>query len=223
MSQLHPKATITRLANSAKGEPYKIETITGLAPSAANEQASQWWQSGGTLAMTVNIEGVEDSRYEREYLDTKRLPKAWPARVQPVSKRPVEEILKEPDEAIKKNRPKGAPVDTPTAEQKPTAIGPTLFNPPERPAKASGQPGPMVGLCWTCLGTAGSFDPESKRIDRTPAGRLDQLRCPECGRPMKGLRRSAIERRYLHAQHSKSVAEQGAHVHVGPQRRKKGQ
>lgn len=217
MSALHPKATITRLANSAKGEPYKIETITGLAPTAANEQASQWWQSGGTLAMTITIEGAEDSRYEREYLDAARLPKGWAARVQPITKRSADEILKQPDEAVKKK-----PVqETPAPERKAPAIGPTLFNPPERPAKGTAQPGATSGLCWTCFGPVGSQDPESKQIDRTPAGRLDQLRCPECGRPMPGVRRSAIERRYLHAQHSKGSAEQSAHV--GPQRRKKGQ
>lgn len=217
MSLPKQKAIVTRLANAAKGEPYKIETITGLAPTAAQEQAAQWWQSGGTLAITITIDGKEDSRYERDYLDAVRIPKGWVARDQPKPKRTTEEILKD-DPLTKKQVAEAHPTpQAPTAAPLPP---PTLFNDPEAPApnpQATASPG--TALCWTCKGPAGHHDPVgTKELDRSPSGRLNYNRCPECGAQLSNMMsRRAILETYLRAQSSKAIT--AHHVHVPPSRK----
>ena len=107
--------TIIRLKNTGKGQPYGIERAEDLDGETAAQQTEVWWESAGTIAMCIVIDGEEDSRYEKQYLDESRVPEGWVAK-----------------QAKKKDMPKAAiPVAPPSRPMPP----PTLVNPEPKAAE----------------------------------------------------------------------------------------
>ena len=175
--------TIIRLKNTGKGQPYGIERAEDLDGETAAQQTEVWGESAGTIAMCVVIDGEEDSRYEKQYLDESRVPEGWVAK-----------------QAKKKDMPKAAiPVAPPSRPLPP----PTLVNPEPKAAEKraacadcyrTGKPRDEapegnVRHCTACLipftcvrclrplpitAHEGDDDP-------TPSGRLNNRRCPSCG------------------------------------------
>lgn len=166
-------ASVVRLKNSAKGEPYRIERRKKLSIEAANKQASVWWESGGTLAVVVrDDEGAEDARYARDYLDEDRVPSSWATARAAPSPVTGNDIL---DAILSKT-------ETPRE-------APSVFNeekPKPKPKKGAAYIDAAPGVCFACAlpTTDAPFEGDD---DPTPSGRLVAGRCADCGRPMPGL------------------------------------
>src|SRR5512137_1640118 len=158
-------AEVRRLANAPQGYPYRLEVRGDLTIEDANKQAQLWWESGGTLAIVVTVNGREDSRYEREYADASRVPKGWELRKTRVRDRADSAKLDPPRQLA-------------TVEPMPESVAPTVFNEP----KAQPQSAWTEGACWVCKQPKQLWPGD---VDRTPSGRLNERRCMECGAPLK--------------------------------------
>lgn len=192
------KWEVRRLANAPEKEPYKIEIIEGVSEKVAHLQSTEWWESGGTLAIVVKCGEAEDARYEREYIDEERIPNGWVQR--PKVKRPSWK-----DVMVEVDRQEEAPAKE--------AVAPTIFNEDE-PQDPENVPDPgqirqllskvgqgEVHLCWTCKHVL----QDHEETDKTPSGRLNEYRCPECGHQLQGMTHTAINMMYLRAQSAKAM------------------
>jgi DNA-directed RNA polymerase subunit RPC12/RpoP len=192
-------AEVRRLANAPAGESYKLEVVDGLSERAAHAQAEVWWESGGTIAVVVKNNGQEDSRYEREHMDSDRVPNGWELRkADPrLKKANWIEVIERAVAAAAKAKPEAPP---------------TIFNEeavPEPPTEP--QRGQTIYLCATCKRERTDWEGDD---DPTPSGRLNNFRCPECGSPLQGLTHRQIHEAYLRAQSAQAVIEQRAKVIV---------
>lgn len=201
------QAEVIRLKNAPKGQPYAIERISDLTPDDAAAQATVWWDSKGTLAVVVTVDGKEDARYEREYMDTTRVPKAWEAA------KPQKPVAPIPQSPIPQAPPK-RPVAPPTlVNTKPTQKDPrvqchgcgrnvrasTILGHREKSDPTDAACCAVCGVGYTCE-TCGRELPKDRKYagddDRTPSGRLENRRCPRCGAPLTGMSRRQIHRLY---------------------------
>lgn len=187
------KVTVMRLKNAPKGEPYAIDRVDDLTPDQAGQVSLQWWESRGTLSLLLLVDGKEDSRYDRKYLDTGRVPEQWPkpkpghATPPPVPPSPMPQQAPvrpaAPPTLANPRRPSRKAVKCPTCER-------PMADPARREEASDSTRCPTCGQAFTC-GTCLAVLPASRRYDGdedpTPSGRLANHRCPECGAPQRGM------------------------------------
>lgn len=93
------------------------------------------------------------------------------------------------------------PVDWPPRDSRYVSRDPTEplgdARPGQRPRETKLEGPPLPPACGCC---EVAYPPSGKHegdVDPTPAGRLDRMRCPECGAAVPASSRQAIELRYL--------------------------
>jgi hypothetical protein len=165
---------VQRLKNTPQTQSYEIEQQTVDDLLAAADLVEKWWQSRGTIGVLVLNGTAIDSRYEREWIDQKRVPQEWQKRAP----------------AINETGEQAPTVGSPPqqAEPVPASLPPTLYN-EEAPGIA---PPVLAGFCPCCAGRVHVDDPGDPG---TPSGRLDDCRCMACGRP-QALTRRAVSQQY---------------------------
>ncbi len=171
-------ASVVRLANSPKGQPYRIDRHDKVPEATAAELASRWWDSGGTLAVVVTVDGKEDARYEKSHIDPERIPKGWVTRK--VKRPTVNDVME---------RMAAAPAE-PSSRVHPEAAPPDLGEEDVEPSVAK-------GMCRTC-GLPVPQEPfPGDSSPNSPSSRIAGHRCPMCGRPLTGAHMGRVNIRYL--------------------------
>lgn len=130
-----------------------------------NTLAAVWWEEPDTisvLVLVVNQHGhaMEDARYVQPRIDLSRVPPSW--------------VL---PEGTKREEPPPIPPEIPEEEVANRAA--PIFDAPlpkEKPPVAQGG-------CACCMKPM-LAEPDPHDTDRTPSGRIANLRCPLCGQPV---------------------------------------
>jgi len=172
-----PKIVVQRLKNTPAEAEYAIEQAKTKTIDEANEYAAKWWQSNGTISVVV-LNGKEiDARYEREWIDRKRVPKAWRSRT-------IDELeqLQRATVPLETNKAYPSQSDGPLP-----AAAPTLFK------ESTKRPKPTASQCGCCL----SDRKDHGERDKTPSGRMADHRCLECGAFMIGMSTRQIYDQYM--------------------------
>jgi hypothetical protein len=163
---------VRRLKNTKDGSPYALESRKAKDQDHAEKLVTFWWASKGSMAVVILTEsGKTDSHYMREYCDPDRVPKKWLKYWAPPPV--VAPALLEP---------------TPEPRAEPDV---TLFNEDSAPEA----PKPHSLTYCGCCGNNRVIDGYGER-DRSPSGRLNDGRCPQCGKPLQ-LKNKAIYRMYM--------------------------
>jgi hypothetical protein len=173
-----PTITVHRLKNTPGGGKYGIERIKVKSLDEASAASAAWWQSNGTVSVIV-LNGKEiDARYEREWIDRERVPDGWHTRTV--------------DELEQLQRVAANSVVPPTEKS-----GGVLPLPAPSLYQEAPEPKPALsGQCGCCMQT---LQDHGER-DRSPSGRLADLRCLACGAPVRGATERQLQDRYLRYQ-----------------------
>lgn len=166
------------------GAHYVFEKLPFENAAEANKQAFLWWREAQTISVIVQVHDREDARYTRETIKAERVPVTWPEQ-----KTIYGTKLEAPPAVVTED------------------IAPSLVNPEDdEPTVRVETPATIVlegtARCWTCKHAVQEHPGDD---DPTPSGRLEAMRCPECGKPMGAISRRAIYQMYLRGQSEAGV------------------
>ena len=165
------KVIVYRLKNTPAGQKYAVERKAFEELEATSEIVSTWWDSGGTAAVLTQVNGDDDSRYEKPWIDRERIPEAWPGRKGLAAK-----MIENPDQ-----RPAN-----------PVALPTKLI--------VDDKPKPKVAGCACCGTPWAAADRRRNDLDKTPSGRMANYRCMECGASQPTMTQRSIHMQYLQYQ-----------------------